>query len=304
MSVSPSLTAATPALSRTSGILLLLGSGVCFSSAGVFIRLIEVASTWQVVFYRSLTFSLAVLIYIAVRKGGATWAAFRDLDRTALIGTLALAVGVVFLIWAQFHTTIANVVFILGGLPFLTGVLAWAFLGERVARTSWLTMAVALAGIAVMVYGGIVAGKLYGNVLALIAIVGYAAFTLAVRHGRAGDSSPILVLGAGLGALVALVVNPDPVVPAIDLLWSTLMGAFSMGVGFILFVRGAEVVRAGEMWLLSNVEIVTGPILVWLIVGEVPTELTVWGGILVVGAIVVQAVVTTREPPPAERRPS
>lgn len=304
MSGSTSLAATTPTPSRTTGILLLLGSGVCFSSAGVFIRLIEAASTWQVVFYRSLTFSLAVLIYVAVRKGGATWAAFRDLDRAAQIGTLGLAIGVVFLIWAQFHTTIANVVFILGALPFLTGLLAWAFLGEKVARASWLTMAVALAGIAVMVYGGIVAGKLYGNVLALIAIVGYAVFTLAVRHGRAGDTSPILVLGAGLGAIVAFIVNPDPAVLAIDLLWSTLMGALSMGVGFILFIHGAKVVRAGEMWLLSNVEIVTGPVLVWLIVGEVPTALTVWGGILVVGAIVVQAIATAREPPPAGGRPS
>jgi drug/metabolite transporter (DMT)-like permease len=304
MSVLPSLTAVTPAHARTTGILLLLGSGVCFSSAGVFIRLVEAASTWQVVFYRSLAFSLAVLVYMAVRKRGATAAALRDLDRAALIGTLGLAVGVVFLIWAQFHTTIANVVFILGALPFLTGLLAWAFLGEKVARTSWFTMAVALAGIAVMVYGGIVAGKLYGNVLALIAIVGYAVFTLAVRHGRAGDASPILVLGAGLGALVAFIVDPDPAVRVIDLLWSTLMGALSMGVGFILFVHGAKVVRAGEMWLLSNVEIVTGPVLVWLVIGEVPTALTVWGGILVVGAIVVQAVATVREASPADQRPS
>jgi DME family drug/metabolite transporter len=69
-----------------------------------------------------------------------------------------------------------------------------------------------------------------------------------------------------------------------------------MGVGFSLFNYGARSVKAGEMWVLSNVEIVFGPFLVWLFVSEVPLTTTFVGGTIVVVAIVSQAVMTARNP--------
>ena len=81
-----------------------------------------------------------------------------------------------------------------------------------------------------------------------------------------------------------------------DLLLCVLMGGFSMGVGFSLFNRGARSVRAGEMWVLSNVEIALGPLLVWLVIAEVPLRTTFLGGAIVVAAILSQAAMTARGP--------
>ena len=281
---------------RWLGVLMLLGSGFCFSTAGVFIRLLESASIWQVVFYRAAAFGLAILLAIAVQKRAATWRAFVEIGRFGVIGSAGLAVGVVFVVWAQFHTTIANVVFILGALPFLSALLARVFLGEEVRGLTWFAMIGALVGIGVMVYGGMEAGRLMGNVLAIISILGFALMTVALRRGRTGDMRPVFVVGTAGAVLIALVVDTNLAVSGHDLLLCLLMGAFSMGVGFSLFNHGAKSVRAGEMWVLSNVEIVVGPFLVWLFIAEVPLLTTFVGGAIVVVAIVSQAVMTARDP--------
>ena len=280
---------------RRLGVLMLLGSGFCFSTAGVFIRLLETATVWQVVFYRAAAFGLAILIAVVVQRRGATWQAFVETGRVGLIGSAGLAIGVVFLVWAQFHTSIANVVFILGALPFLTALLARIFLKEEIRGLTWLAMVVALAGIAVMVYGGMAVDRLLGNVLAIIAIFGYATLTIALRRGRTGDMRPIFVLGCAGAMIIALVIDSDLSVRAYDLMLCVIMGAFSMGVGFSLFNHGARSVRAGEMWVLSNVEIVLGPFLVWLFVAEVPLVTTFIGGAIVIAAILTQSIMTARE---------
>ena len=143
---------------RWLGVLMLLGSGFCFSTAGVLIRLLESASVWQVVFYRAGAFGLAILLVIVLQRRRATWYAFVEIGQFGVIGSAGLALGIVFVVWAQFHTTIANVVFILGALPFLSALLARIFLGEALRNLTWMAMVAALVGIGIMVYGGMEAG--------------------------------------------------------------------------------------------------------------------------------------------------
>ena len=280
---------------RRLGVFMLLASGFCFSTAGVFIRLIEEADVWQVVFYRAASFGLAILIVVAVQRRGAMWRVFSEIGGFCLIGSAGLTVGAVFVVWAQFHTTVANVVFVLGALPFLSALLARLLLQEEVSGLTWLAMLTALVGIGVMVYGGMEAGRLLGNILAIIAIAGFAVMTVALRKGRSSEMRPVFVLGSVGAVVVSLVVGVDLDVNANDLIYTVAMGAFSMGVGFLLFNRGARSVRAGEMWILSNVEIVLAPVLVWLFVAEIPLLTTFLGGAIVVCAILSQAVMTARD---------
>ena len=60
--------------------------------------------------------------------------------------------------------------------------------------------------------------------------------------------------------------------------------------GFVLITLGARYLPAAEVALLSLAETVLAPIWVWLGVGEVPTLLTLAGGVIVISAVVAQAV--------------
>ena len=286
---------------RVTGLALVLASAFCFSLAGVMIREIETANEWQVVYWRSLGFVATVAIVLALRHRRNFARAFIDVGWTGVIGSFGLALGSVCYVWALFNTTIANAVFFFGALPFITGFLAWLLFGERLRRESWFIMAVAFAGIVVMVYGGLASGRWFGNLLAAIGIVGYAVLIVSLRAGRKVDMMPLLCIGGAVGGIAALAIEGGGAISLHDLVLSLLLGIVSISFGFMLFTLGSRRVRAGELSLLSNLELILGPLWVWLWIAEVPSLATLIGGVFIIGAIATQAVITIRYPAEADR---
>ena len=93
-------------------------------------------------------------------------------------------------------TTVANAVFLFAASPFLTALLGWAILRERVAPETWAAIAVALVGIFVMVREGLEGGALAGNVAGLLSSLGFAAFTVSLRWRRVDDTLPTVLSGS------------------------------------------------------------------------------------------------------------
>ena len=61
-----------------------------------------------------------------------------------------------------------------------------------------------------------------------------------------------------------------------------------------MFIIASRHLIAAEVTLVMQLEFVFGPIWVWLFVSEVPTQLTILGGSLVLGAVLVRAIVELR----------
>ena len=291
-----STTAPVTAHHHVLGIALVMSAGFCFSLSGLILRHMEAADGWQVIFYRSFAFGAVILAILAVRHRGRIGQAFLDIGWLGLVGGLCLGTSGLCVVWSFLYTTIANTTFIFGALPFLTGLLAWAVLGEKVRAASWIAMVAVLVGIAVMMVGGFGGGRLIGNVLAIIGTLALAILTIALRKGRRGDMMPLLVIGALFAGLACAVIAPDLSISRRDFVLTMIMGTVSIAGGFILFTLGARYVRAGEMWILSNVELIFAPLWVWLAVAELPLVETFIGGAIIMLAICGQAVVTARHP--------
>ncbi len=291
-----STTARVTAHHHVRGIALVMGAGFCFSLSGLILRHMEAADGWQVIFYRSFAFVAVILAILALRHRGRVGQAFLDIGWLGLVGGICLGTSGLCVVWSFLHTTIANTTFIFGALPFLTALLAWAVLGEKVRAASWIAMAVVLVGIGVMMAGGFGGDRLMGNVLAIIGTLALAILTIALRKGRQGDMMPVLVVGALFAGLACAVIAPDLSINRHDFVLTMVMGVVSIAGGFILFTLGARYVRAGEMWILSNVELIFAPLWVWLAVAELPLVETFIGGAIIVLAICGQAVITARHP--------
>jgi len=80
------------------------------------------------------------------------------------------------------------------------------------------------------------------------------------------------------------------ILQTMDWIYSSGMGIFQIGLGFLLFTSGARHLKAVELTLLSLTEIIAGPLLVWTFLDEVPSKAALSGGVLILGAIVVLAV--------------
>lgn len=272
------------------GAALVLGAGLVWSTAGILVRAMEAATAWQIVFYRSLWLAAMVAVVLAWRHRGQAPRLVTRIGWVGLLGGAALGAGFCGYVFALTHTTIANAQFLLAVSPFVVSILAWLVLREPVAAVTWLAMAAALAGVAIMVVDALGAGRLFGNAMALVAVAGFSVFTVTLRVGRQGDMTPSLCVAGLFAAGIAALMTDGFAISARDHVLCLLLGAGQIGVGMVLFTLGSRLVPAGPLALLSLIEIVVGPILVWLAFAEVPSAGTLVGGAVVIGAIVAQSV--------------
>ena len=261
------------------------------------------ANEWQILFYRSASLVLTLLVYLGLLNQGHLLRAFRQAGMYAALAGAFLSIGFTCWIFAMTHTTIANALFVLSAAPFLAAILARFYIGERVQPSTWLFMLLASSGVAVMVGEGVVVGTLAGNLFALGAATGFAAFSVTLRKGKAVDMTPAVCwagVWATLFSAIALFWSAHSfVLSTHDILLCGLLGFVQVGLGLILFTAGSRHVPAAEITLLSLTEVVLGPIWVWLGVGETPSQLTLLGGAIVLSAIVAQAIhgVRSKRPP-------
>lgn len=291
---------ADPAYHR--GLVMVLSAGVCWSSMGLAIRLMEAATAWQILFYRSLSLIAFVFLVIMARTGGRPLAAFRKAGISAVLGGLALVAAFSGGVIAIQTTTVANAMFLFATAPFLTALLGRLILGESVRGATWIAMLAAAVGIALMVGEGISLGYLAGNVAAVVAALGFALFTIALRWKKSQDMMPAVFFAGVFTVIFAgamgLAGGQSLVVSERDLALSLGLGVFQIGVGLALYTMGSNSVPATELALLSTTEVVLGPFWVWLFLGETVGLYTLLGGAILIAAISGNALSGLRRRPP------
>ena len=292
-----------PMMTYERGVLFVLLAGVCWSSFGIGVRLIEVADVWQILFYRSLALAPFLIFVISVRIGNDTFGAIRRAGWAGVVGGISLVFAFSGGIYGIQNTTVANAMFLFAAAPFFAAILGKLLLKESVrSGTKWAMLA-ATAGIALMVSEGIFLGHLAGNVAALVSALGFAVFTVALRWRQVEETMPIVFLAGifamGTAAVVLQFTGIGFVVPLNDILVSLVLGIVQVGAGLILYSLGAKAVPAAELTLLSMTEVVLGPIWTLLLIGETAGVYTLIGGGVLLSAIAANALTgLQRKPPP------
>jgi DME family drug/metabolite transporter len=234
-------------------------------------------------------------------RRGAVLGPIRRTGRAGLAGALGLVVAFSGAIHAIQSTTIANAVLLFAASPFLAAILGRLLLGEPVRRATWAAMAVAIAGMVVMVGGGVARGALAGNLSALASALGFAVFIVALRWGRLEDMMPAVILAGGLAmvtALSALAIGGGALlVPGRDIAISLGMGAGLLALGMALYTLGSRVVPAAELALLTMAEVMLAPVWAFLVLGETASLATLAGGGLILLAIAINALSGMRRKP-------
>jgi drug/metabolite transporter (DMT)-like permease len=290
-----------PGLSYVNGVILVLLAGVFWSSMGIGIRLIEEANVWQILLYRSSALAAFLFVIISFRSGNKPIRAIRKAGIAGAIGGVGLVVAFAGGIYALQTTSVANAMFLFAAAPFLAAFLGWIILRENVRKATWIAMLVAMVGIAIMVLNGMSAGRLVGNLSAILSAAGFAMFTIALRWGKLEDMMPAVFL-AGIFALVtsALVCWFEGfsfTIPANDIAVALALGVFQVGLGLTIFTIGSKVVPAAELALLSMTEVLLGPFWVWLFLGETADFYTLAGGVVLMLAIAGNALSGLRRKP-------
>lgn len=266
---------------------MMVVAAICWSTGGLLVRALSITNPWEIVFWRSLFMALFVAGVLTVMHRRGVAAAVRGVGRPGLLAGLFLAGTFFFFIGSLTHTTVANTFVLMSVSPFLAALAARAFLGEPVRAHTWIAMAIAFAGIIVMVGGALDGGQLAGNLMALGVSVCFAAQLTVLRRFHATVDMLPMVMIAGLIALAPafLLSGPFAATPR-DLGVLAFMGCVQLGAGCLLATAAARTLSATELGLLALLEPILGPIWVWVLLGEHPGPYALMGGMLVLAAVI------------------
>jgi drug/metabolite transporter (DMT)-like permease len=272
-------------------------AATAWSSAGILQRELTVGATTQVAGRAAFAFVTLLAYVVAVERRGAP-AAFRAIGREGLGVAVCMAVASGLFILALNHTTVARVLFIQAAAPMAAALLGRVLLAEPVAPRTWAAMLVALAGVALMI-GGPGGVDAAGDGAALVMMAAFAVAIVLTRRRRHVSMTPATCLAQLLLVLVFVPLSQPGQVGGADLGYLVALGVGQMGVGLALFAAGARRIPAAEVALLTLLEVVLGPLWVWLALAERPGAATLAGGAVVIVAVVVQASAERPLPGPA-----
>jgi drug/metabolite transporter (DMT)-like permease len=280
-------TPAAEASDRRRGQLFVAMAAVAWSTAGVLQRELSVDTATQVA-GRALFAFVALFCFVAVAHRRGTPRAFRTMGWAGLGVALCTAIASGSFVVALNHATVANVLFMQAVAPIAAALLAWVLLGERVTTRTWIAMAGALVGVSLMV-GGPGSGGVLGVAVSLLMTLAFAVAIVITRHRRDVSMAPAICLSQLL-VLVAIApfASPDTLTDR-DVGLLVLLGFGQMGLGLAFLTVGARLIPAVEVALITLLEVVLGPLWVWIALSEAPGTLALLGGAIVVLAVLVQA---------------
>jgi drug/metabolite transporter (DMT)-like permease len=262
-------------------------AAVAWSTAGILQRELTMDTATQIA-GRALFAMLTLLGYVAVTERGNVVPAFRAIGRDGLAVAVCMAIASGAFIVALNHTSVAHVLFIQAAAPVAAALLARAFLGEPITSRTWVAMLVAVGGVGLMI-GSPSGGDLRGDLLALGMMFAFAVAIVITRHRRDISMAPAACVAQFMLLVVcAPFASPSQIGPR-DLVLLIALGAFQMGLGLVLFTVGARLIPASEAAMITLLEVVLGPLWVWVFLAEKPDTATLVGGAIVIAAVVVQA---------------
>ena len=270
---------------ETLGALALIFAGVFLSFGGVIIRFMESSSAWQITGYRSITFSLAILLYILIKYKKDTPHAFKKIGHSGILIALILGFSNTCFVWGMSTTTVSNAVFIMSTGPLFAAICSYFFLKRKIGKKTFIAIAGSMFGITIMFSGGMESNNYIGNIIILGVPIGFAFQLTLLNYNSHIDFMPATFLGGVFSSLIGFIFMANLDISTHDLLLCLFMGAFQVGIGFMLITIGSRYIPPHRAALFLLMEPVLAPIWAFLGVGEIPGQTEMLGGIIVLSFV-------------------
>jgi drug/metabolite transporter (DMT)-like permease len=272
---------------RALGIALVAASAAVFGLTGVLTKSIH-ADPLTITCWRGGVGSLLIGLYVFWRRSRTKPKPRLKLGwRGWLLAVEGAAASIAFISAFKF-TYVANVAVIYATAPFVTALLAFLLVRERVRVPTIAASLVSLAGVALMVWSGLGTGNLFGDGLALLMTTGSALYMIMIRAFR---DTPVVWAGAVSSFLLFLfgwVVTDPLAISARDGLLLVAFGA-SFALASVLWTEGSRLIPAPESALLGSAEVPFAILFAWLFLAELPPPASFVGGAIVLAAVFAHA---------------
>ena len=272
----------------------MVGVAALWSIAGVVTRHLEQARSFEITFWRSLFTVISLLVILPLWQGRGFWTRLPWRSRYFWYSGLCWCVMFTAFMVALTLTAVANVLITMAVGPLLTALISRVFLGYRLPQRTWWAIVMAGLGIAWMYGSQLSLGDpnfLLGSMVALcVPIAASVQWTLVQKSQSEGlnlDLVPSVLLGAIFSTVLTFPLALPFQASAHDVGLLAILGLFQLAIPCVVSVVCARVLKAPEVALLALLEIVFGIALAWLGANEAPQLSVLFGGALVLGALIL-----------------
>lgn len=270
------------------GLLITAIGGLTLTIDIPLIRLAD-GGAWTILLLRTGTTLVAALII---------WAAWRSLSRNApqlipgwsgLVVALCYGLTSVTFVTSIYHTTTANLVFILAFNTVFAALLSWLFLKERPRLVTVMAMLAMIVGVAIIVGDSIGTGHLFGDLMALCSAF-FIALAITISRASGKDMGFTSLIGVILPLAVAVFMVSGEGFQVNAPWWIIFNGAVIMPISFFCLANGPKYISGPEVAMFYLLETVLAPVWMWMIFAETPSRNSLIGGAILIVTLVVHSL--------------
>ena len=275
-------------LNKVPGPFLVFLGACTLSFGGLIVKSFEGANLWQILFWRSVFFSIVVLFFLILNYKKNFFNSIYKIGLPGFFGGMVLSCGYVGYVFAMYNTTVANANFIIQTQTIFLAIFGYIFLKEKISKLTLASIFLAFGGIFLMLGSSLTTGQMVGNIVAFVMPISFAVLILTVRKYPSVDMIPLQLI-AGIGAvIIGYLFSSKIIVSSHDILLGFVAGFFQVGLGFIFITIGAKTTPSALVGIIMLTEAVLGPLWAWLFINETPPLVVLVGGTIVLSAVLLQ----------------
>ena len=275
-------------LNKIPGPFLVFLGACTLSFGGLIVKSFEGANLWQILFWRSIFFSIVVLFFLTITYKKNLFTSIYNVGLPGFFGGMVLSCGYAGYVFAMYNTTVANANFIIQTQTIFLAIFGYIFLKEKISKLTLASIFLAFTGIFLMLGDSLTAGQMTGNVAAFVMPISFAVLILTVRKYPNVDMIPLQLI-AGIGAvIIGYLFSSKIIISSHDILLGFVAGFFQVGLGFIFITIGAKTTPSALVGIIMLTEAILGPLWAWLFIDETPPLVVLSGGAIVLSAVLLQ----------------
>ena len=273
---------------------VVLFAGLLWSFGPLVVRYMDQPNLvpWQYLFTRGSVIFIILNIFLYLEEGKNFYKNYFKMGFSGVIGGSGLGIAMITFIWSITNTSAAITLLCLAAMPFMTALLGFLFLKERITINVWIAIIIAAIGISIMAFGNTDKSSMMGLIFGIISAIGFSVFSVTLRWRKETPKFTTVAFAGIFCAIVSsiIIISSDSVFFAS----SYNEGLFAIHgalvcLGLVLYSIGSKAIPAAELTLLSLTEVIGGIFWVWLPlfgVNEIPTNNTIIGGFLIFMSII------------------
>ena len=275
-------------INKIPGPFLIFMGALSLSFGGLIVKSFEGATLWQILFWRSLFFTMTILAFLILTYKKKLFNSFYQSGLPGFFGGVILSFGFCGYVFAMYNTTVANTNFIISTQILFLAVFGYLFLKEKISVITLASIILAITGVLLMVGNSLSPGEMSGNLAAFSMPITFAVLIMIVRKFPKVDMVPAQFIAGISSCLIGFLLSEKLIVSSHDIVLGFTAGFFQVGFGFIFITMGARSTSAAMVGIIMLSESVLGPIWAFLFAGEQPSSFTLIGGGIILFAVLLQ----------------